>query len=345
VGLATLTVAYLAVVAPYERRHDMRLAVAFLLLAYVVLVLLEWQDRGALVLLFALYPMGFVLLTRTGAIVATVVLTVAFSLVLIALDGWSADAWLWNGLAAVGYIAFALVMGLFIDGLIRESRRNRGLVDELRATQAELSRAERESGALAERERMAREIHDTLAQDFTSIVMLAQAGASAAASGDEATSGRRFVEIETTAREALAEARALVGALTPPALDGAGLSAAVTRLVERFAAETGTLTTVEVLGDPRPLAATSDVAALRATQEALANVRKHSGATHISVVLTYDEDGATVSVSDDGTGFDPAAPRQGYGLDGLASRVEAVGGIAEVTSSVGAGTQVRVRVP
>jgi signal transduction histidine kinase len=62
-------------------------------------------------------------------------------------------------------------------------------------------------------------------------------------------------------------------------------------------------------------------------------------------VLTYDEDGATVSVSDDGAGFDPAAPRPGYGLDGLAQRVESVGGLSSVESSPGAGTRVRVRVP
>ena len=280
-----------------------------------------------------------------GAIVATVVLTVAFTLVLVALDGWTRDSWLWNGLAAFGYIAFALVMGLFIDGLVRESRRNRALVQELRTTHADLAHAERQSGALAERERMAREIHDTLAQDFTSIVMLAQAGAAAVSSGDGATGARRFTEIETTAREALGEARALVGAMTPPSLAGGGLDDAVTRLTDRYAAETGTVTDFRVVGDARPLAVASAVAALRATQEALANARKHSGATHISVVLTYDEDGATVAVTDDGSGFDPAAPRHGYGLDGLSSRVEAVGGIAEVDSSPGAGTRVRVRVP
>jgi signal transduction histidine kinase len=345
VGLGILTIAYLVVVVPFERRHDLRLAIAFVLLSSVVLVSLEWQDRGALVLLFTLYPLGFVLLPRMGAIVATIALTVAFTLVLIALDGWTRDSWLWNGLAAIGYIAFALVMGLFIDGLVRESRRNRELVQQLRRTHAELARAERESGALAERERMAREIHDTLAQDFTSIVMLAQAGAAAVSSGDGATGTRRFTEIETTAREALGEARALVGAMTPPALAGGGLDDAVTRLTDRYAAETGTVTDFHILGAPRPLGVASAVAALRATQEALANARKHSGATHISVVLTYDEDGATVAVTDDGSGFDPAEPRHGYGLDGLSSRVEAVGGIAEIDSSPGAGTRVRVRVP
>jgi signal transduction histidine kinase len=87
------------------------------------------------------------------------------------------------------------------------------------------------------------------------------------------------------------------------------------------------------------------VTALRAAQESLANARRHSGATSIEVVLTFDEDGATVTVTDDGVGFDPAAPRDGFGLDGLASRVQVVGGLVDVASDLGTGTRVRVRVP
>jgi signal transduction histidine kinase len=100
-----------------------------------------------------------------------------------------------------------------------------------------------------------------------------------------------------------------------------------------------------VVGAPRPLAPSSEVTALRAAQESLANVRRHAGATAIGVVLTYDEDGATVTVTDDGVGFDPAAPREGYGLDGLSSRVQMVGGLVDVASDPGSGTRVRVRVP
>jgi signal transduction histidine kinase len=287
----------------------------------------------------------FVLLPRKAAIFATVVLTLAFSLVLVGRGGWTRDAWLWNGLGAIGYIVFALAIGLYIDGLIRESRRNRDLLNALQATQADLASAEREAGALEERERIARDIHDTIAQGFTSIVMLSQAGEAALQRGDQENAARRYAEIQETARDNLAEARALVAAMAPPSLERDGLVGALRRLTERHAAETGVPVTFSVAGGPRALAPSSEVTALRAAQESLANVRRHAGATSIGVVLTFDEDGATVTVTDDGVGFDPSAPREGYGLDGLASRVQVVGGLVDVASDPGSGTCVRVRVP
>jgi signal transduction histidine kinase len=343
--LGVLVAAYVLLGMAAIRRQSMAFAVAYLAVAWTVLIVLEAHDPAALVLLFALYPQVFVLLPRSGAIGATVVLTLSFSLVLVGLNGWTRDAWLWNGLAAIGYIVFALVIGLFIDGLIRESRLNRTLLAELRATQADLARAEREAGALEERERIARDIHDTIAQGFTSIVMLSQAGESALARGDEEHAARRLSEIQETARENLAEARALVAAMAPPALERDGLVGALRRLTERHAAETGVPVRFSVDGEPHLLAPSSEVTALRAAQESLANVRRHAGATSIEVVLVFDEDGATVTVSDDGVGFDPDAPREGYGLDGLASRVEIVGGLVDVASDPGSGTRVRVRVP
>jgi signal transduction histidine kinase len=343
--LAVLVGAYALLGMAAIRRQSMALAVGYLALAWAVLLVLEAHDPAALVLLFALYPQIFVLLPRSGAIAATVVLTLAFSLVLVGLNGWTRDAWLWNGLAAVGYIVFALVIGLFIDGLIRESRLNRTLLAELRATQADLAAAEREAGALEERERLARDIHDTIAQGFTSIVMLSQAGETALGRGDDEHAARRFAEIQDTARDNLAEARALVEAMAPPSLERDGLVGALRRLTARHAAETGVPVGFSVAGERRSLTPSSEVTALRAAQESLANARRHAGATSIDVVLAFDEDGATVTVTDDGVGFDPSAPRGGFGLDGLVSRVQVVGGLVDVASGPGSGTRVRVRVP
>ena len=343
--LAVLVAAYVGLGMPAVRLRSLAFAVAYLAVAYLCLLTLEWHDPGALVLLFALYAQGFVLLPRRGAIAATVVLTAAFSLALVALGGWTRDAWLWNGLAAVGYVAFALIIGLFIDGIITESRRNRDLLSELRATQDELAAAEREAGALEERERIARDIHDTVAQGFTSIVMLSQAGETALGRGDQEHAARRFAEIQETARDNLAEARALVAAMSPPSLERDGLVGALRRLTERHSTETGVPVRFTVVGTPKALAPSSEVTALRAAQESLANVRRHAGATSIDVTLTFDEDGATVTVTDDGVGFDPSAPREGFGLDGLTSRVQVVGGLVDVASGPGTGTRVRVRVP
>ena len=172
-----------------------------------------------------------------------------------------------------------------------------------------------------------------------------QAGESALGRGDDGNAARRFAEIQETARDNLAEARALVAAMAPPSLERDGLVGALRRLSERHATETGVPVRFSVLGRPRSLAPSSEVTALRAAQESLANARRHADATEIEVVLTFDEDGATVTVVDDGVGFDPGAPRNGFGLDGLASRVQVVGGLVDVTSEAGSGTRVRVRVP
>lgn len=340
-----LDAAYVLVWFPREGCASPKRSVPFMVIACVVLALITYRDPAGLVILFGLYPIGFVVFERRGAIIVTIAITLTFTTMLAARDGFSRDAVLLSGFTAVGNIVFALVIGLFIDGIVRESRARKALLEQLQATQSELAALEREAGAVAERERLARDIHDTLAQGFTSIVMLSQAGETAATDGQGAEAAARLRQIQETAREGLAEARALVGSMTPPALEGDGLPDALSRLVDRFGRDTGVAASFRLDGEPGQLSATSDVVALRATQEALANVRKHAGASRVDVVLAYDEDGATVSVSDDGAGFDPAAPSPGYGLDGLAQRVESVGGLSSVESSPGAGTRVRVRVP
>jgi signal transduction histidine kinase len=343
--LALLVLAYAFIAVPGARRESVRAAATYLALAYTVLAVLAWQDASALVLLFALYPQAFLLLPRRESIVATVALTTVFTLVLIAKDGWTGEAVAWRGLMAVGNLAVALIIGLFIDGILRESAERKALVEELRATRDELAAVERAAGASHERERLAREIHDTLAQGFTSIVVLAQTGEASLAAGDDQEAARRLAEIQTTARENLAEARALVSAMTPPPLQSGSLADALARAAARHTEQTGVPVDFTVAGEPRALPSTSEVAALRAAQELLANAGRHAGADQITVVLRYDEDGATVSVTDDGRGFDPTAPRSGYGLDGLAARMEQVGGLAEITSTPGGGTSARVRVP
>ena len=147
------------------------------------------------------------------------------------------------------------------------------------------------------------------------------------------------------AREGLAEARPLVGATGPADLQDASLTQAVERVVARFGEETG-LPAKMTVGRPRSLPANYEVVLLRATQEALANVRRHAAAKAVRVTLSFPPDGpgsATLEVADDGRGFDPLAAT-GYGLRGMLSRVEQVGGTLEISSTVG-GTSVRVLVP
>jgi signal transduction histidine kinase len=119
---------------------------------------------------------------------------------------------------------------------------------------------------------------------------------------------------------------------------------AIHQVTSAFAAETGIAATVAVAGDPRPLSADREVVVLRATQEALTNIRKYADAQHVDVAVTYADE-VTLSVTDDGRGFELDHPHEGFGLAGFRRRVAQVGGTVEVTSSLGFGSTIRVELP
>lgn len=342
VGLA---VAYVGlVVVPRGERARSLGPSAYLLLGYATVGVLTWIDPNTLVLLFMLYPETFLSLPRRHAIPATVVLTATYTLVLMARSGWSADALRLAGFGGVVTLAFSLALGLFLVGITRESEQRRTLIEELIAARRELDAAQRAAGAAAERERLSRDIHDTLAQGFTSVVMLAQAGEAALAGGKVDEVLARLEQIHATAREGLDEARSLVASTQPWALEGSSLEQALGRLVARFGSETGVRATFSGSGGAAPHSASADVVLLRAAQEALANVRRHAHARSVDVRLRCDGSGTTLEVCDDGRGFDAAAPSPGYGLAGMRARSLEVGGTVRVNSGA-RGTAVTVWVP
>jgi signal transduction histidine kinase len=256
---------------------------------------------------------------------------------------------LWGPGQTVVGLLLSLAMGLWVNQILEMSDQRATLIGELESARAELAAAHHEQGVLAERERLAREVHDTLAQGYTSIVVLAQTAA-AALPADPATAAERLAVIEEVARENLGEARAMVAAFAPVALDAATLVEALERLVERFGRETGLATRLDTaaLGDGLDLSRSEEVVLLRGAQEALTNVRRHASATavvlRVSRVCTGESAQVSVHVEDDGVGFDPAdAP--GVGLAGLRDRAEEVGGAVDVVSAPGEGTRVTVRVP
>lgn len=212
---------------------------------------------------------------------------------------------------------------------------------ELEHTQAELSEAHLRQGAAEERERMAREIHDTLAQGFASIVVLAEA-ARAGLATDPGRSARQLVSIESTARENLAEARELVGSARPGGAHPGSVAQTLQRIVDRFAEDTG-LTVAAELAD-LDCDQQTRIALLRCTQESLANVRKHARASTVGVVLARRPHGVELEVTDDGTGFVVGAST-GFGLDGMRKRLAELGGRLTVTSSVGDGTRILAVIP
>jgi signal transduction histidine kinase len=199
----------------------------------------------------------------------------------------------------------------------------------------------------AERSRMAREIHDTLAQGFTGIVTQLQAADQAP---DEASRRRHTDAALALARDGLAEARRSVNALRPAQLDAAGLPEALRNVAGAWSARTGIRVQVTTSGDASALPTDTEVALLRTAQEALANIDRHAAARRVVLALRSDARGTVLEVRDDGRGFDPHArdahpsSRGGYGLVAMRERMESVAGKLTVQSRPGRGTLVRAHV-
>jgi len=214
------------------------------------------------------------------------------------------------------------------------------------APEAELVAQAREAGVNDERQRMARELHDTLAQGLAGIITQLEAAEQA---GDDAT--RHLAAARQLARESLTEARRSVDALRPEPLVAARLPEAIEGEAARWSALNGVAAEVTVTGAARPLRPEIEVTLLRAAQEALANVAKHADAHRVGLTLSYMEDLVTLDVRDDGAGFavNGAAVRAngdgGFGLIAMRERVEELAGHLEVESEPGAGTALSISVP
>ncbi|WP_030455540.1 sensor histidine kinase [Herbidospora cretacea] len=288
--------------------------------------------------LFTLCPQVFMLLSGRLAAAAVVLLNMSPALWFIRqTDLTLPDLVRFTGTTLIA-MTFSLVFGPWITRIIRQSAERADLIRQLEASRAEVERLSIEKGVLTERERLAGEIHDTIAQGFTSIIMLIQA---AQAGRDPA---RHLGLAVQTARENLAEARALVAALSPAPLDGSTLDDALRRLSLRLSEEIGVEVSHAVEGESRKLPPSSEVVLIRTTQEALANIRKHAGASSVRVVVGYGRNDVTLTVADDGVGFDPATGA-GFGLRGMRARIEQQGGRLDVVSAPGEGASVHVTLP
>ncbi len=258
----------------------------------------------------------------------------------------------WYVLFTASFVAgFMVLLSRLIYDISRRSEEQRRLIAELEETRTELAAAEREAGMLAERHRLARDIHDTLAQGFTSIVMLMEA-AEAELATDPRKSRTYIDQARSTARESLAEARGLIWALRSERLIGDSLVEALRSVVSQLSEETSTRAELVVTGEPRQLPPASEECLLRVTQEALANVRKHADASRVTVTVSFLDDDVALDVRDDGVGFEPAILAStgdglagGMGLHLMLERVEQLGGTRAIESSAGDGTSVVVQLP
>jgi signal transduction histidine kinase len=293
-------------------------------------------------------------------------------------------------------VLIASTVGLLIRTVSRQNDQRKAMIAELEESgaklaalaeenaglQAQLLVQAREAGVLAERQRLAREIHDTIAQGLTAILTQLEAADSAVsdtagdtgrgtagdAVSDTAEDGgggtatytagnaaaipaavRARLDIaRTMAKESLTEARRSVQALRPAPLHEAQLPAALREVAAAWSRSTDVPVAVSVTGESRPLHAEVEITLLRVAQEALANAGKHAGAARVGLTLSYMEDVVALDVRDDGRGFDPANPGHtdgGFGLVAMRQRVTRLAGDFTVETAPGQGTGISATVP
>ncbi|MGV8881612.1 MAG: sensor histidine kinase [Rhodoglobus sp.] len=287
---------------------------------------------------YLVFPLFFLYLHLLGRWWGTAAILSATTVAICALGlhgGWTVGG-------VVGPIVgagVALLIGLGYQALAREAQQREALVGELIATQGQLAATEHESGVLAERARLAREIHDTLAQGLSSIQMLLHAAERA----DPERPGVEHVRLaRETAAANLAEARRFIRELTPPQLEDQTLGGALRRLARTQWESEGLDVQVRV-SDTLTLPMHVQTALLRIAQGAIANVLQHAQATTATITIVIEGDHLHFTIADDGIGFDPLQVRSeatsdSFGLRATSERVQQLGGTLSVDSQRGRGT-------
>lgn len=342
--LVLVTYWFGALVIRPSRMHNRRASLSWLSILSAELLLLLWLTPEAAYLVFPLFFLYLHLLTSWKGPAATLVATVVVILALGMHSGWSVGGVI-GPLVGAGV---ALLIGLGYGALAREGARRDALMEELLATRGQLAATERESGILAERARLAREIHDTVAQGLSSIQLLLYA----AERSDPERSGVEHITLaRETATTCLADVRSFIRELAPPQLDDHGLGGALRRLAASQWASDILQVTVKV-SDVVDLPMYLQSALLRIAQGAVANVLQHAQASSATVTLELTDDQVNFTIADDGVGFDPTrletevdGGSDSFGLRATRERVDQLGGTLSIDSEPGVGTTVSVRVP
>ncbi|MEU6077828.1 sensor histidine kinase [Micromonospora sp. NPDC047074] len=270
--------------------------------------------------------------------------------------------WAWVAISLISTV-LACASSYFVESADARNHKQKRALAELHETNVKLEAAleenaglhaqllvqAREAGVLDERQRMAREIHDTLAQGLAGI--LTQLQAAEQTLDEPPTLRRHMTNAMNLARESLTEARRTVHAVEPEALAEARLPDAISDVTRRWSEVNDIDAALTTTGDPRPMHAEVEVTLLRAAQEALTNVAKHAKASRVGLTLSYMEDLVTLDVRDDGVGFEPNTKRAngstngGFGLAGMRQRVQRLAGRLDIESEPGGGTAISASVP
>ncbi|MET8307898.1 sensor histidine kinase [Micromonospora sp. NPDC005173] len=324
-----------------------RAAAVWLTAVVAMWLMLLVLSADAVWVAFPLYFLQLHLLSRRGGL-AAVVITAAAAIAGFGAHQSSVSPAMAIGPALGAAVSIAVVWGY--QALYRESEHRRKLIDELIAARTDLATAQHTAGVLAERERLAREIHDTLAQGLSSIQLLLRAAERALPSTPQKAT--RYVEqARQAAVDNLAEARRFVAALAPLDLEDTTLAGALERLCATTSARHRLTARFHLTGEPRPLPTEHEAALLRIVQSALANTVRHAEATTADVTLSYLGDHVAVDIIDNGHGFDPHrlpapdAQNGGFGMPAMRARVLALGGTLTVESAPGHGTALAAQLP
>jgi signal transduction histidine kinase len=368
-----LTAVFFALVAavglarPFPVRTGRR--VAWLALLTVLWLVLALQEATGAYLVLALFVLYLLLLPAPWGAVTTGVVTMLAVAVSVSVAGPSTGAVLGPVLSGAAAIAIAVV----VESITAVSEDRRRLIDELVRTRGLLAESERQAGVVAERQRLAHEIHDTVAQGLSGIQMLLHAAERGVPEDSPAVAQLRLAR--EVAADNLRETRAMIAALQPADLQEGSLVDALRRLAAGPGSTAGADTvdaadvadaadgadesvtvSVDVEGDAADLglSVTQEAALLRIAQSAVANIRLHAHAEQARITLTVEADAVRLDIVDNGRGFDVAAVSaaagdradEGHiGLAGMRRRAVGAGGTFDVESFPAGGTAVVVSMP
>ncbi len=315
--------------------------------------LLMFHDGTFFVFVITGFIHAFLLKPAPVAFAGVALSSLVINSMIVAFDPTADDWWTYGIIVVIQTVAvgFGILGGEKISELSEQRRRAllelESTLEENAGLHAQLVAQAREAGVNDERQRMAREIHDTIAQGLTGIIT--QLEAAGQVRSDPGQVQRRLDNAVRLARESLAEARRSVRAGLPESLEDRSLPDAITHVTERWSSLTHVPAEVVTTGIAHGLRPEVEVTLLRVTQEALANVGKHARANRVGVNLSYMGELVTVDVRDDGVGFEPKASSNGhasgFGLTAMRQRVEGLAGTLEIESEPGRGTAISASLP